>query len=55
MWRLIISIILFLLSLLTVFKAPTNFFWRVAVAVTEFPYIPTEDKNELPDEIVFGR
>jgi uncharacterized membrane protein len=21
----------------------------------EFPYIPTEDKNELPDEIVFGR
>lgn len=20
----------------------------------EFPYIPTEDKNELPDEIVFG-
>ncbi len=21
----------------------------------KFPYIPTEDKNELPDEIVFGR
>ena len=20
----------------------------------KFPYIPTEDKNELPDEIVFG-
>lgn len=40
MWRLIIAVILFLLSLLTVFKAPTNFFWRVAVAVTEFPYIP---------------
>ena len=21
----------------------------------KFPYIPTEDKNELPDEIVFGK
>lgn len=40
MWRLIIAVVLLLLSLLTVFKAPTNFFWRVAVAVTEFPYIP---------------
>ena len=40
MWRLIIAIILFLISLLTVMKAPTNFFWLVAVAVTEFPYIP---------------
>lgn len=40
MWRLIIAIILFLISLLTVIKAPTNFFWLVAVAVTEFPYIP---------------
>jgi acetyl esterase/lipase len=40
MWRLIIAVILCLLSLLTVFKAPTNFFWKVAVAVTEFPWIP---------------
>lgn len=40
MWRLIIAIILFLVSLLTVMKAPTNFFWLAAVAVTEFPYIP---------------
>lgn len=39
MWRLIIAIVLLLLSLLTVFKAPTNFFWRVAVAVTEFPHV----------------
>ncbi|MBA3971046.1 MAG: alpha/beta hydrolase [Bacteroidetes bacterium] len=39
MIRLIISLILFLLSLLVVFKAPTNFLWRVSVAVTEFPYI----------------
>lgn len=39
MWRLAFSIILFLLSLLVLFRAPTNFFWRVAVAVTEFPYV----------------
>lgn len=40
MLRLIIAVVLFALSLLTVFKAPTNFLWRVAVAVTEFPYLP---------------
>ncbi len=40
MWRLVIVIVLFLLSLLVLFKAPTNFFWRVTVATTEFPYIP---------------
>lgn len=40
MWRLCIAVILFLVSLLVLFKAPTNFFWKVAVAVTEFPYIP---------------
>ncbi|MES2761729.1 MAG: alpha/beta hydrolase [Bacteroidota bacterium] len=40
MWRLIIAVVLLLLSLLTVFKAPTNFFWLVQVAVTEFPWIP---------------
>lgn len=39
MWRLILAIALFLISLLIVAKAPTNFFWKVAVAVTEFPYI----------------
>lgn len=39
MLRLSLSIFLFLLSLLVLFRAPTNFFWRVAVAVTEFPYI----------------
>jgi acetyl esterase/lipase len=39
MLRLILAVFLFLLSLLVLFKAPTNFFWRVAVAVTEFPYI----------------
>ncbi len=38
MWRLIVTGLVFLLSLLTIVKAPTNFFWRVAVAVTEFPY-----------------
>ncbi len=40
MWRLIVAIILFLISLLALVKAPTNFFWLAAVAVTEFPYIP---------------
>lgn len=40
MLRLILALVLFLLSLLTVFKAPTNFLWKVAVAVTEFPYVP---------------
>jgi acetyl esterase/lipase len=40
MWRLIIAALLFLISFLVLIKAPTNFFWKVAVAVTEFPYIP---------------
>jgi len=40
MLRLCLAIVLFLLSLLTVVKAPTNFFWRASVAITEFPYIP---------------
>ena len=39
MWRLIVTGILFLLSLMVFFRAPTNFFWRVSVAITEFPYI----------------
>ncbi len=39
MWRLIVAVLLFLLSLMVFFKAPTNFFWRVSVAITEFPYI----------------
>jgi acetyl esterase/lipase len=37
--RILFSIILLLLSLLVVFKAPTNLLWRTSVAVTEFPYI----------------
>ncbi|MBI2721442.1 MAG: alpha/beta hydrolase [Bacteroidetes bacterium] len=39
MWKLIIAFILFLFSLLTVVKAPTNLLWKAAVAITEFPYI----------------
>lgn len=39
MWRLIVAGLLFLLSFMVFFKAPTNFFWRVSVAITEFPYI----------------
>ncbi len=38
MWRLIVAVLLFLLSLMVFFKAPTNFFWRVSVAITEFPH-----------------
>ncbi|MBA2612835.1 MAG: alpha/beta hydrolase [Bacteroidetes bacterium] len=39
MWRLIVAVLLFLLSLMVFFRAPTNFLWRVSVAITEFPYI----------------
>lgn len=40
MWRLIVAILLLLLSLLVLVKAPTNFFWKVTIAIVEFPYIP---------------
>lgn len=40
MLRLILAILLFLLSLLVLFKAPTGFLWKTAVAIIEFPYIP---------------
>lgn len=39
MLRILFTIILLLLSLLVVFRAPTNLLWRISVAVTEFPYI----------------
>ncbi len=39
MTRLIITSVLFLLSLLTLFRAPTNFFWYVAIVVSEFSWI----------------
>lgn len=39
MVRLVLPIVLLLISLLSVVKAPSNFFWRVQVAVTEFPLI----------------
>lgn len=39
MLRLIFAIVLFLISLLVVFRAPTNFFWLVAVAITSYPYV----------------
>jgi acetyl esterase/lipase len=37
--RILLAIVLFLISLLTVFKAPTNFFWKVSILVTEYSYI----------------
>ena len=39
MIRLIFSIVLFLFSLLLIFKAPTNILWRATVALTEFPHL----------------
>jgi acetyl esterase/lipase len=39
MLRLIFIILLFLISLLTVFKAPAYYLWLLAIAVTEFPLI----------------
>ncbi len=39
MYRLLLPVVFAIVSLLTIFKAPTNFFWRVQVALTEFPYI----------------
>lgn len=39
MIRFILGVILLACSLLVVFRAPTNFTWRMAVAVTEFPLI----------------
>jgi acetyl esterase/lipase len=39
MIRLIFAVILLLLSLLTVFRAPTNFLWLTAVAVTNYCYV----------------
>jgi acetyl esterase/lipase len=39
MIRLILLVLLFLISLLTVFKAPAYYLWLLAIAVTEFPLI----------------
>lgn len=39
MFRLILVTIFFLLSLLTIFTAPTNFLWYVSILVTEFSWI----------------
>lgn len=38
-FRLIISIIFFLISLLAVFKAPTNFSWKLSILLTEYSYL----------------
>ena len=39
MIRLILIVFFFLLSLLTVFKAPAYYFWLLAIVVTEYPLI----------------
>lgn len=39
MIRLILAILLFLVSLLAIFKAPIYYLWLLAIAVTEYPWI----------------
>jgi acetyl esterase/lipase len=39
MLRFILLLVLFLLSLLTVFRAPTNLLWYVSILVTEFSWL----------------
>lgn len=39
MLRLILLVLLFLISLLAVFKAPAYYLWLLAIAVTEFPFL----------------
>jgi len=39
MTRLIFIIVFFLLSLLTIFKAPAYYLWLLAIGVTEFPWL----------------
>jgi acetyl esterase/lipase len=39
MARLVLIILLFLISLLAIFKAPAYYLWLLAVAVTEFPWV----------------
>ncbi|MDB5109504.1 MAG: alpha/beta hydrolase [Mucilaginibacter sp.] len=41
MTRLLLIILLFLISLLTVFKAPVYYFWLLAIIVAEYPWIFT--------------
>ncbi len=40
MIKLIFTILVFLISLLVLFNAPSNFLWLAAVAVTNFPLMP---------------
>lgn len=39
MWRLLLLAVLFLLSLLTAFRAPTSFLWYISILVTEFSWL----------------
>lgn len=39
MMRLILIILIFLISLLSIFKAPAYYLWLLAIAVTEYPWI----------------
>ena len=39
MIRLIFIVVFFLISLLTIFRAPAYYFWLLAICVTEFPLV----------------
>jgi len=40
MWKYLPAVFLLLLSLLSIFRAPTNFLWKVSIVITEFSWIP---------------
>lgn len=40
MWKYLPAVLLIGLSLLSVFRAPTNFLWKVSIIITEFSWVP---------------
>ncbi len=40
MWKYLPAVFLVLLALLSIFRAPTNFLWKVSILITEFSWIP---------------
>ncbi len=40
MWKYLPAVLLIGISLLSVFRAPTNFLWKVSIVITEFSWFP---------------
>jgi len=40
MWKYLPAVLLLGLSLLSIFRAPTNFLWKVSIVITEFSWVP---------------